>query len=292
MPPTTSPRLQLHVLTWNLFHGRDFPPDPRLFTRRSRLFRRATFNDTHVQVNRSLAHEFAQVLAAARWSVCLLQECPPAWVKRLAETCHASAFRTLTSRNQLWPLRRLAGRCNPDLVGSAEGGSNVILFRQPWSEIDSASMLVNPFRERRLRERRRMGIVRLGAGPTIICVANMHLSTGPRPQTERELNRAAAAAVAWAGPEPLVFGGDFNVRPWSTTVYGDLERRHGLRAATAPDAIDHLLARGMRIAEPARAWTPARRELQVDTPAGPRRLRLSDHAPVQATFVLDSARVA
>jgi endonuclease/exonuclease/phosphatase family metal-dependent hydrolase len=279
-------------MTWNLFHGRDFPPDPGLFSARSRWFRRSTLNATHVQVNRPLLREFAQVIGAARWSVCLLQECPPAWVKRLAEASNASAFRTLTSRNQLGFLRRIAGRLNPDLTGASEGGSNVILFRQPWSLIASESMLMNPLRERRLRERRRMGLVRLGAGPTTICVANVHLSTGPRAQTERELNRAAAAAVAWAGPGPLLLGGDFNVRPWSSTVYGDLERRFGFVAPTAPDAIDHLLVRGMRVAELPHAWSPARRELQVDTPAGPRRLRLSDHAPVQATFTLDSTRVA
>jgi endonuclease/exonuclease/phosphatase family metal-dependent hydrolase len=288
--PAHSP-VQLHALTWNLFHGRDAPPDPGLFTRRSRWFRRATLNATHVQVNRSLLREFAQVLAAARWSVCLLQECPPAWTRPLAEASNASAFRTLTSRNQLSIARRLAGRCNPDLVGSAEGGSNVILFRQPWSLVESRSMLMNPLRERHLRERRRMGLVRLGAGPTTVCVGNVHLSTGPRAQTERELNRAAAAAVAWAAADPVLLGGDFNVRPWSTTVYGDLYRRFGFEVATAPDAIDHLLVRGMRIGEPPHAWTPARRELQVDTTAGPRRLRLSDHAPVQATFVLRSTRM-
>jgi endonuclease/exonuclease/phosphatase family metal-dependent hydrolase len=291
MPSPANTPVQLPVLTWNVFHGRDFPPDPGLFTRRSRWFRRTISNATHVQVNRSLRREFAQVLAAARWSVCLLQECPPAWVTPLAEACNASAVRTLTSRNQLGFLRRLAGRLNPDLTGASEGGSNVTLFRQPWSLIESRTIVVNPFRERRLRERRRMSLVRLGAGPTAVCVANVHLSTGPRVQTERELNRAAANAVAWAAGEPLLLGGDFNVRPWSSTVYGDLDRRFGLVTPTAPDAIDHLLVCGMQILERPRPWTPARRELQLDTPAGPRRLRLSDHAPVQATFVLDSSRM-
>ena len=27
----------MRVLSWNLYHGRDFPPDPALFTLRSRL---------------------------------------------------------------------------------------------------------------------------------------------------------------------------------------------------------------------------------------------------------------
>ena len=137
-----------------------------------------------------------------------------------------------------------------------------------------------------------MGLARLTAGPDVLCVANVHLSTGPRTQTERELNRAAAAAVAWTAGEPLLLGGDFNVRPWSSTVYGDLKRRFGLEMATAPDAIDHLLVRGLRIVERPRPWVPAQRELQVQSAVGTRQLRLSDHAPVEATFVLDAARVA
>jgi endonuclease/exonuclease/phosphatase family metal-dependent hydrolase len=238
-----------------------------------------------VQVNRSLLREFSAVIAAARWSVCLLQECPPAWARRLADASGGEACRVLTSRNQLGPLRRVMGRWSPDLIGAGEGGSNVILYRPPWRLVESRSLLLNPLRERRLGERRRLGLVRLAAGPAELCVGNVHLSTGPRPQTERELHRAAEAAVGWAGPSPLLLGGDFNVRPWATTVYGDLERRFGLRPPTAPDSIDHLLASGMRIAEPPHAWAPERREVSIAAGDGPRSLRLSDHAPVEAAFI-------
>src|SRR5262249_148966 len=41
---------ELTAITWNLFHGRDFPPDPELFTWRSRLLRLTERNETHVQV--------------------------------------------------------------------------------------------------------------------------------------------------------------------------------------------------------------------------------------------------
>ena len=71
-------------ITWNLFHGRDFPPDPALSRWRSRLLRTTERNATHVQVNRDLCDEFAAVLAAARWDVALLQECPPRWAAALA----------------------------------------------------------------------------------------------------------------------------------------------------------------------------------------------------------------
>ena len=51
--------MKLRAITWNLFHGRDFPPDPALLTWRSRLLRISERNATHLQVNRSLLPEFA-----------------------------------------------------------------------------------------------------------------------------------------------------------------------------------------------------------------------------------------
>ena len=76
--------MELSALTWNLFHGRDHPPDPALFTWRSRLLRTTERDATHAQVNRDLLAEFAAVLAAAEWDVALLQECPPRWGAPLA----------------------------------------------------------------------------------------------------------------------------------------------------------------------------------------------------------------
>src|SRR6185369_16973958 len=57
--------MEFTVLVWNLFHGRDFPPDPGLRTWRSRLLRFDERNETHVQVNRDLTAEFAQLLSGA-----------------------------------------------------------------------------------------------------------------------------------------------------------------------------------------------------------------------------------
>ena len=37
--------MELRALTWNIFHGRDFPPDPSLLTLRSRLLRCSERND-------------------------------------------------------------------------------------------------------------------------------------------------------------------------------------------------------------------------------------------------------
>ncbi|HEX3324754.1 MAG TPA: hypothetical protein VHR65_06460, partial [Solirubrobacterales bacterium] len=121
--------MQFAAVSWNLFHGRDFPPDPALFSRRSRLLRIAERNDTHVQVNRDLGAEFAAMLAGAEWDVALLQECPPRFAAPLARACGAEAHRVLTSRNSLAALRTFAARLNPDLIASGEGGSNLTLVR-------------------------------------------------------------------------------------------------------------------------------------------------------------------
>src|SRR3954454_9638248 len=144
--------MELTVLVWNLFHGRDHPPDPRLRTWRSRLLKVTEHNDTYAQVNQPLLDEFAAVIAGAEWSVCMLQECPPPWAEPLAQASGAGAHRVLTSRNQLATLRRAPGRPsslnqlaplrrapphgNPYLPHSGERASNLILARRPWRTLE------------------------------------------------------------------------------------------------------------------------------------------------------------
>src|SRR3954469_5301766 len=166
----------LRVLTWNLFHGRDHPPDPRLRTWRSRLLKVTEHNDTYAQVNQPLLDEFAAVIAGAEWSVCMLQECPPPWAEPLAQASGAGAHRVLTSRNQLAPLRRALARWNPDLIASGEGGSTLILVRPPWRTLERGAALLNPQPRRKLRERRRMALVTIAAGGAVVCMANLHAS--------------------------------------------------------------------------------------------------------------------
>jgi endonuclease/exonuclease/phosphatase family metal-dependent hydrolase len=116
-----------------------------------------------------------------------------------------------------------------------------------------------------------------------VWIANLHASAGParRQAAEREVWLAAERASEWAGSEPLLFGGDLNLRPRDTDLYDRLADELDLRAPTCADSLDHLLVRGLEIAEPADPWAPERREVPEDGLA----LRLSDHAPVQATFV-------
>lgn len=285
--------MEFTVVSWNLFHGRDFPPDPELFTWRSRLLRITERNATHLQVNRDLLEEFGELLAAADWDVALLQECPPRFAAPLARTCGAEAHRVLTSRNSLGALRATAARFNPDLIASGEGGSNLTLVRGAFR------CAVSPHGRKRTRlaggiverrelaihagrpERRAMALTRIAGGGEEICVANLHATNDRPSMATDDVLRAAEAATVWAGDAPLLFGGDLNLRPAEdAALFDELRARFGLEGATAPRAIDHLLSRGLRTVAAPAAWPPAARELRREGLA----LRLSDHAPVEARF--------
>jgi endonuclease/exonuclease/phosphatase family metal-dependent hydrolase len=274
---------KLTAIAWNLFHGRDFPPEPELFTWRSRLLRTSERNATHVQVNRDLLEEFGSVLAGAGWDVALLQESPPRFAAPLARACGAESHRVLTSRNALGALRRAAARLNPDLIASNEGGSNLTLARGGGA--------LGPIEERSevaihegRPERRAMALTRTASG---VCIANLHASTDPRMAAEDVL-LAAAQAGRFAGDSPLLFGGDLNLRPGrSPEAFEALAERFDLRAPTGPDPIDHLLVRGMEVVAPPAQWPPERREVEE----GGLALRLSDHAPVEAVFETAATRL-
>jgi len=267
----------VRALSWNLFHGRDAPPDPALRTWRSRLLRTTEVGETHAQVNRPLLGEFAGVLAAESWDFALLQEAPPRWLRPLGEASRASGVSALTSRNAIAPVRAVLAQANPDLMASAEGGSNQLLVRAPWrvAEVRRLTLTLWP-------ERRRMLLARLvGPGGATLVVANLHATAGDAAAAAKEVSRAAETALEWAGGQPLLFGGDLNLRPArNPEAFERLRERFGMSAPTAPDALDHLLVRDLEVVEPARRLPAQWRECgHRAAPAG-RSIRLSDHAPV------------
>ena len=277
--------MEFTALAWNLFHGRDFPPDRTLRTWRSRLLRFDERNETHVQVNRDLSQEFATLLATSAWDVALLQESPPRFAAPLARACEAESHRVLTSRNGLGALRALLARQNPDLIASGEGGSNLTLVRVPGKlgGIAERHELAIHAGE---PERRAMAFTRTASG---VCIANLHATNDQPRLAVEDVLKAARAADRWAGDSPLIFGGDLNLRPAENPdVFAELEAGFGLAAPTAPKAIDHLLVRGLEVVEPPAAWPPERRELPLDG----RALRLSDHAPVEARFHIPESLMA
>jgi endonuclease/exonuclease/phosphatase family metal-dependent hydrolase len=271
-------QVQFGAITWNLFNGRDFPPDRSLCTRRSLLLGTEERGDTHLHVNRDLFDEFASVLSAARWDVALLQECPPRWASSLVAACGAEMHRSLTARNWLAPVRNAIARRNPDLMGSWGGGSNLTLVRPG---------VLGPIRERRevmLRrwpERRKAALTSIEPG---IWVANLH-SSGRLDRAGPDLQRAVDAMLRLAGGGPILLGGDLNLRPSQTDLYDDLAERLHLAAPAAPGSLDHLLVRGLEVIEPSRTWAPSERDVPCDGLA----IRLSDHAPVSARFDLPVA---
>jgi endonuclease/exonuclease/phosphatase family metal-dependent hydrolase len=289
--------VEFTAVSWNLFHGRDFPPDPELFTWRSRLLRITERNATHLQVNRDLLAEFAQLLAGAEWDVALLQECPPRFAAPLARACGAEAHRALTSRNSLGALRAAAARLNPDLIASAEGGSNLTLVRGSFRCAFSSQELEKAHRKAEIvgrreetihsgrPERRTMALTRIASEGQELCVANLHATNDRPAMAAKDVLRAAEAATAWAGEAPLLFGGDLNLRPAEDAVFDELRERFGLDGVTEARSIDHLLSRGLRPIAAARRWPAAARELPREGLA----LRLSDHAPVEARFEAASA---
>jgi endonuclease/exonuclease/phosphatase family metal-dependent hydrolase len=268
----------MRVLSWNLYHGRDFPPDEALFTLRSRLFRITERDATHVQVNRPLRDEFSGWIAGRDWDVAMLQEAPPLWFRAIGDRSGANGVRVLTSRNVVPPLQRLAANLNPDLIASWEGGSNQLFVLAPGEILEHRRLTLT-----KRPERRRMVWARVRlAGGEIVCVANLHASAGLPEQATAEVLAGAAAAVEWSGSAPLVFGGDLNLRPARTPqAFAELRERHQLGEPTAPNAIDHILARGLEVVERPTRLAPEDRELPDEAGL---RLRLSDHAPVLARF--------
>jgi endonuclease/exonuclease/phosphatase family metal-dependent hydrolase len=217
----------MRVLTWNLFHGRAQPP-----------------------AGRDLQAEFAATLAGWDWDVALLQEVPPWWTPALARACDAAGQTALTSRNSLLWLRRAIARRAPDLIKSNGGGANAILVRR-----GAAAQQITDHRSvvlRRRPERRVCHAVELEAG---LWCANLHAQVHSPERAQADIDRAAAATLAWAGDRPALLGGDFNVRAPAAAGFARLGG-HG---------VDHVLGRGLRAAA---------------APEFPERGLLSDHAPV------------
>ncbi len=220
----------VRVLTWNLYHGRAVPP-----------------------AGRDLQAEFAAALAGWEWDVALLQEVPPWWPPALARACDADARMALTSRNALLALRRHIARRAPDLIKSNGGGSNAILVR-------AGAGAIAGHRSVRLRwwpERRVCHAVALADGSWW---ANLHAQVHSAERAQADIDRAAAAALAWAGDAPVLLGGDFNVRRPAADGFAALGGR----------SVDQLLGHGLRAG---------------GEPRSPDRGTLSDHAPVVVTIL-------
>ena len=217
----------MRVLTWNLFHGRSRPSS-----------------------GRSLQREFAEALAGWEWDVALLQEVPPWFPEPLAAAAGADQRNQLTSRNQLLALTRAISVRNPDLLKSWGGGCNAILVRAA-SILDHRAQ-----RLRRFPEARWVHGVRLADG----WVVNVHSHNLPERLALADTKKAIAAAREWAGGEPLIFGGDVNLK--KPPAFPGLVH-------VAGNHVDHLFTDGRAAAGKAEVI---------------KRGVLSDHPPVAVTL--------
>jgi endonuclease/exonuclease/phosphatase family metal-dependent hydrolase len=251
---TRHPRIVIRALSWNLFHGRD---------------------STGAGLKRPLLDEFVTVLGREQWDVALLQEAPPRWFSALRQRLDAHGEMVLTSRNWGSAVRGWIADRRPDLIKSNEGGSNQLLVREPWRMVETDELTLA-----RWPERRRAMRVRIEQEGAALTVVNLHASANRPVAAARELRHAAE----WAGEGPLLLGGDFNLRPaLQPEIFDELRERFGLAPSTGPDAIDHVLARGLEVVEQPQRLPPERRELDAEERT---RLRLSDHAPVLAAFAI------
>src|ERR1700679_865137 len=191
--------VRLRVLTWNLMHGRSVPGS-----------------------GRDMLDDFSRALAGWEWDVALLQEVPPWWPALLARRLRCEQVSVRTSRNALLPLRRFVAVRRPDLIKSNGGGANAILARVDRIVEHRAVRLC------RVPERRWAHGVQLGYG---VWLVNLHATAHVPERARHDVSVAAAAARAWAGDLPLVFGGDFNL---------DAPKVDGLRSVADSD-VDHVL---------------------------------------------------
>ncbi len=124
--------MEITVLCWNIFHGRDFPPDPELRSWRSRLLRLNESNDDprpgqprpHAGVRRRCSPPPPGTSRCCRSA---RRASPGRWRARAAPSTTGSSPRATSSASGAAALARQ----NPDLMASGEGGSNTTLVRVP-----------------------------------------------------------------------------------------------------------------------------------------------------------------
>jgi hypothetical protein len=158
--------------------------------------------------------------------VALLQEVPPWWPAALGAQLGAEHRTVLTSRNALLTLRRAIAVRWPDAIKSNGGGANAILARRDRIVADRATRLCW------LPERRWAHGVQLGSG---VWIVNLHATAGNASAATRDCSAALASARTWAGGDPLVFGGDLNLRTPSLP---------GMARVGSRD-VDHLFVDGL-----------------------------------------------
>lgn len=308
-PPATAGTL-IRVVTWNLFHGRDGLPGLGP-TRASTWLRRPVDDGRHLHLNVKLTPLMADRIRAWAPDVCALQEVPTAAVSEIVARTGMAAVGTTTGP-LIGPRRlrdALAAR-NPDLWRTHEGNANLLLVGPALTLVPGSERAVrlNPARDilraalrlgleagelaRYLPEPRRavMALARTADGARV-ALACLHCHNARRPELiAMELGRATRALEARAGGSPSILAGDLNASP-SHPALAALAAAGWSGSPPPPGiGIDRILARGLEVVEPERRLPPSAREVLVRYRGRERRVRLSDHDPVAATFRASGSR--
>ena len=218
--------MEVRALTWNLFHGRDHPPEPGLLTWRSRLLRNdRARNATHAQVNRDLLDEFAAVLAGGRLGRRAAAGVPAALggAARPRDRRRGAPRPDDPATRPAWRAPALIADLNPDLIGSERGRLEPDARPRPAPTPSAASSRLATRPERRVMAfTRAVRVDRPRARDR-----EPARERGPARAPRRSARSARRDARDWAGDAPLLFGGDLNLRPRES-------RTSSTRLATGP----------------------------------------------------------
>ena len=239
--------MPLLVRSWNVFHGRTYPPGRQAYLEEAMLL--ATTDDPDV--------------------LCL-QELPLWSLRRLEQWSGMATFSARTRRRLGWLGRRPTDVHHGVFRSALTGQANAILVARQFSVLDHRLRVLSGRRVDWPQERRVSHGVRIRVGDGVLVVVNLHLShAGQGRPAEDELQSTLALAEELAGDEePVVLAGDFNL----TADSAEMQKLVAAGFSPAGPGIDHVIVRGL----PSTAlvvWPPERRLLNGRT--------LSDHPPVE-----------
>jgi endonuclease/exonuclease/phosphatase family metal-dependent hydrolase len=217
--PYTSSALELLIRTWNLFHGRTYPPTRRLYL-----------------------EEAVRLAVSDRPDLVAFQEVPPWALGRLAPWSGMRAIGARAKAALLGPLAEPLHRLDARIVRSALTGQANALLVGPRLEVNAARAVV--LTENEGRERRVCQLVDLRAPGTAFTAANLHASIAH----EHASAEIALVEKRLAGTGPAVVCGDFNVPELGLPGF----------SAPLP-GIDQVLVRGLALLRPAECWAEERR---------------------------------
>jgi endonuclease/exonuclease/phosphatase family metal-dependent hydrolase len=238
----------LLVRSWNIFHGRTYPPG-----------RRAYLEEAIALVSRD--HP----------DVICLQELP-LWSLSQLDRWSGMAVFSARTRHRLGRFGRRPTDVHHGYIRSLlTGQANAILVAKKLSALEHgrrvlSGRLIEWPNERRVSHGVRIRDVNGGE----LAIVNLHLShTGQGRPTQAELRTTVAFAgeLARTG-EPIVLAGDFNL----TSASQGLQELVGVGYSPPGSGIDHIMVRGAP-STPLEVWPVERRTIDGRV--------LSDHPPVE-----------